>query len=63
MEPLTHYTIGIIYRQQEEPEPFAHEPSESLFRRLLTLIRRKVEAVPPDHQPNIPLIECYGEQE
>ena len=73
MEPLTHYTIAIIYQQKVPPEATEQgTPNEQtarwlrLTRRLITLIRQTVAGATTDRQPQIasnPLIECYREQE
>jgi hypothetical protein len=65
MDPLTFYTIGIVYRPKDTPELADPQPGRlsRLSHRLLTLIRRKVAAASAERPPTIPLIECYAEQE
>jgi hypothetical protein len=73
MEPLTHYTIAIIYQQKAPPEPTEHGTSHEqtarwlrLSRRLITRIGQTVANATTDRQAQSasnPLIECYREQE
>jgi hypothetical protein len=71
MEPLTHYTIAIVY-QQRTPEQAADPPpllpparKYRLFSHLRTRLRSMVADITADRQANVTssLIECYQKQE